>query len=202
MRLNAIRQIGYLAPGKGSITSTCCHHLNTISQSPSRAVLSGSFFDGVQFPSCKGCFSSEPFGLLLDSLRDSCVRGWGPTFSTASHAFKSLGASRFQVLLTLNEVFLKPTLLFNHILRNHSSIDCLISPCLLMRWEMRSKPRTMQGQSLLEKFRSTPIVFHLQDWDTGEVSFWFHSHLLLSSSSIFTEAIGLVILCSLDICSV
>lgn len=71
-RLDEIRQTKSFTPNKYSMNSSCCYHL-IISRNPSRIVLSGSFFYGIQFPSLKEHLSSEPLALLLDEPRDSLV---------------------------------------------------------------------------------------------------------------------------------
>lgn len=177
------------------ITSSYFYHLNTISQSPRRAVFSGSFY-GVQFPSCKRRLSSEPLG-LLDRLKNSHVSGAAGShlFNCQQVAFKGLGASRVKVLLAPSAAFLTLTLLLNHILWNHLSTH--ICPCAE---KSGHSTKTCRVRACRRNLGQPPTIFHLQDWDTGEVSFWFCSHLLLSSSSVFTESSDLVILWSLNIC--
>lgn len=38
-----------------------------------------------------------------------------------------------------------------------------------------------------------PTTSHLQDWDTNELSFWFHYHMFLLSLAVFMEPADLVI---------
>ena len=178
MRLNAIRQTNYLAPSKGSITSSYCHHINTISQSPSRAVLSGCLFYGVQFHSYKGHFSSEPFGLLLDRLRDSCVWGpGGPPFQLPasrlqeSGSFKVRGASYPQQSLSNSNFAFKscPMEPFIHQL----SYQPASAPVL----GNQVKAEEHSGSELVGEIRSTP--YHLpparlgHGWGVFLVSFPF-----------------------------
>ena len=170
----------YLASGKDSITSSYCHHLNIISQSPSRAVLSGSFLYGVQTPSCKGHLSSEPLGLLLDNPRDSRVwgAGVGGTFSIPCQVPSRVWERQ------RSRCFLAPAKSFwhwllNHILWNHSCTDSVLSACVCSCAGKSGQSRTHRVRACRRNLGQPPPMIHLPDWDTGEVSFRFRSHLLL-----------------------
>ena len=147
MRINALRQIEHLAPNEGSITVAVA-----ITLIPFLKVPVGQFdltpsSIGLHSLHLQDIFHLSPSGFRwIASGTHVCEELGAHIFNCQSIAFKRLGVSRFQGLLTPCEVFLTPTLFFNHILWNHSSTNWLISLCLLMSWEIRSKQKNMQGQ--------------------------------------------------------
>lgn len=177
------------------VTSSYFCPLNFISQSPRRAILAGSFIYGVQFPSWKGHLSSEPSG-LLDRLKNSHVSGaGGPPFQLPASCLQGSGSFKGQGASGLQHCLSDTNLLLNHILWNN--LSTCVCPCAGKSGHSR---KICEVRARWRNLSQPPIISHPPDWDTGEVSFWFHSLWLLSSSSVFTEPIDLVILGSLNTC--
>lgn len=147
-----------------------------------RIGLSGSFFYGVQFASFKRHLSLEPLGLLLDRLRDSCVWRVGglPLCNASTVDFKSLDASQVSWCFRPQHSFSDSNFAFTSYSMG-PFIILFLAACVCSCIGKSGQRRAHRVRVCRRNLGQPPTTFHLYVRDTYEISFWFHSHLLLSS---------------------